>query len=72
MQQNLATSPGAARSNRTSQCRIFQRIVAIVDKRARLPAMWIVLALSRSDLAEETICLVVDPGGEEEFVNLRP
>lgn len=46
-----------------------QRIVAIVDKRAPLPAMLIVLARS-GDLAEETIFLIVDPGGEEEFVSL--
>lgn len=41
-----------------------QRIIASVDKRARLPARLIVLARSR-DLAEETIHLIVDPGGKE-------
>src|SRR5207253_7112811 len=58
---------GAARSNRTLKSQNPQRLLAILDKRARLPTMLIILA-RRRDLAEETICLIVDPGGEEEFV----
>ena len=65
--KNLAAPPGAARSNRTLKSQNPQCLLAILDKRARLPTMLIILA-RRRDLAEETICLIVDPGGEEEFV----
>ncbi len=31
---------------------------------------WLIVLARRRDLAEETIFLIVDPGGEEEFVSL--